>query len=105
MTIRSVDALERGEKLLDLPCPGESHPYKPSRTGVHIGDAFIEFTIEEQQDVVWPHGKPPPSDDFEAWLKWKGSRPGPDYDQRPSGRLGVKLRRERRVVASARRPR
>jgi hypothetical protein len=69
----------------------ESHLYKPSRTGVHVGEAFIEFTLEERLDVVWPHGKPPPSGEFEAWMKWKGSRSGPDYEHRPSGRLGLKL--------------
>lgn len=69
----------------------ESHLYKPSRTGVHIGMAFIEFTLEERLDVVWPYGKPPPSSDWDAWFKWKGKRTGPDHEHRPSGQLGVKI--------------
>lgn len=62
----------------------ESHLYKPSRTGVHVGDPFVEFTLEERLDVVWPHGKPPPSEACSAWLKWKGRRSGPDCEHRPS---------------------
>lgn len=69
----------------------ESHLYKPSRTGVHVGTAFIEFTLEERLDVVWPHGKPPPPGDLDAWFRWKGRRTGPDFEHRPSGQLGVKI--------------
>ncbi len=45
----------------------------------------------KQQDVVWPHGKPPPSSDFEARWKWRATRTGPDSEQRPSGRLALKI--------------
>lgn len=61
----------------------------PSKTGVHIGDAFLDFALLEEMDTVWPDG-PPPHDREERW-KWSFKHSGPGYEHRPSGRLALKI--------------
>jgi hypothetical protein len=66
--------------------------YPPSKTGVHIGEAFIEFTVEEELDTVWPE-EPKPGHDasWEQRWDWEKRHGRPGYDRVPSGRLALKL--------------
>lgn len=59
-----------------------------SRTGVHIGDAFVEFALEEH---VEPEGRPPPGADFNTRWEWSLKHPGQGHRKRATGRLGFRI--------------
>jgi hypothetical protein len=70
----------------------DRNPYSPSKTGVHIGEAFFEFTLEEELDTVWPEEPKPGRDaSWEQRWDWEKRHGNPGYDRVPSGRLALKL--------------
>jgi hypothetical protein len=94
-----IKALEnRGFSVeVTAPAPAVEDRYgpartKPSRTGVHILDSFIEFRIEEGYDIVWPESKPPRRRPFDASAPWDYTpRPEPRHDA--NGRLALVIER------------
>ncbi|GEJ56624.1 hypothetical protein AMYX_13650 [Anaeromyxobacter diazotrophicus] len=70
----------------------ERSRYPPSKTGIHVGDAFFEFTLEEELDTVRPE-EPKPSRDapYEKRWDWVKRHGSPGYERVPSGRLALGL--------------
>jgi len=64
---------------------------KPSKTGVHIFDSFIEFGIEEGFDITKEEPKPSrwqTSHDSDSWTY----TPRPNFKHEPNGRLALKIK-------------
>lgn len=64
---------------------------KPSITGVHILESFIEFSIEEGFDISKEEPKPSQwqtSHDSDSWTY----TPRPNYKHDPNGKLALKIR-------------
>lgn len=70
---------------------GSESAAKPSKTGVHILESFIEFGIEEGFDIIKEEPKPSPwqtSHDSDNWTY----TPRPNYKHDPNGRLALKIK-------------
>jgi len=64
---------------------------KPSKTGVHILESFIEFSIEEGFDITKEEPKPSrwhSSHDSDSWTY----TPRPNYKHDPNGKLALKIK-------------
>jgi len=63
---------------------------KPSKTGVHILESYIEFSIEEGFDITKVEPKPSrwqTSHDSDSWTY----TPRPEYKHDPNGKLALKI--------------
>lgn len=95
-----IKALEkrgfRVEVMAPVPPTGDHYgpasQGKPSGTGVHILESFVEFRIEEIHDVVWPDGRPPRPRPFDPSAPWNYT-PRPEPRREPSGRLALVIDR------------
>ena len=95
-----IKALEKRGFRVEVTAPvpptgdhyGPTSQGKPSRTGVHILESFIEFRIEEGYDVVWPDGSPPRPRPFDPSAPWDYT-PRPEPRHEPSGRLALVIDR------------
>lgn len=95
-----IKALEKRGFRVEVTAPvpptgghyGPASQGKPSITGVHILESFVQFYIEEGHDVIWPEGRPPRPRPFDPSAPWDYTpRPKPRHE--PNGRLGLVIDR------------
>lgn len=67
----------------------------PSETGVHIGDAFVTFGIDEAVDIVKVPPRPSPMRRTDVIASLGIAGPPVTYERRPTGRLVLRIRNGR----------